>query len=139
MEKPRRWNIKFIRIFMLVFGLLSSVFDFLTFGVLLWVLKADPVLFRTGWFLESVASAALIVLLIRTRRPAVKSRPGKYLVLATCFLVLATLALPYTPWAAFLGFKPLPPLLLGLLAGIVMLYALCVELAKKIFYKHVAL
>jgi Mg2+-importing ATPase len=139
MEKPRRWNIKFIRIFMLVFGLLSSVFDFLTFGVLLWVLKADPVLFRTGWFLESVASAALIVLLIRTRRPAVKSRPGKYLVWATGLIVLVTLALPYTPWAAFLGFKPLPLLLLGLLAGIVTLYALCVEWAKKIFYKHVAL
>jgi Mg2+-importing ATPase len=87
--------------------------------------------------LESVASAALIVLLIRTRRPAAKSRPGKYLVWATSLIVLVTLALPYTPWAAFLGFKPLPLVFLGILAGIVVVYALCVELAKKFFYRYV--
>ncbi|HEY5530363.1 MAG TPA: magnesium-translocating P-type ATPase, partial [Candidatus Anoxymicrobiaceae bacterium] len=77
--EPHRWNIHFIRTFMLVFGLLSSVFDFATFGVLLWVLHASPTQFRTGWFVESVISASMIVLVIRTRRLAIKSRPSKYL------------------------------------------------------------
>ena len=73
---PRRWDIRFIRRFMLVFGLLSSVFDYATFGVLLLVLHASPAEFRTGWFIESVASASLVVLVIRTRRPLFRSAPA---------------------------------------------------------------
>ena len=86
-EQPRRWDIKFIRKFMLAFGLLSSVFDYLTFGCLLWVLHATVDQFRTGWFMESVVSASLIVLVIRSRRPFFKSKPGKYLLLATLLIV----------------------------------------------------
>ena len=74
-DQPRRWDIHFIRKFMIVFGLLSSVFDYLTFGVLHWLLQATPEQFRTGWFQESVISAALIVLVIRSRRPFYRSRP----------------------------------------------------------------
>src|SRR5690349_11550969 len=96
-DQPRRWNIAFIRRFMLTFGLLSSVFDYLTFGVLRLLLHAGPTEFRTGWFIESVISAALIVLVIRTRRPFYKSKPGRYLSGATLIVAAATLALPFTP------------------------------------------
>ncbi len=82
-EQPRRWDIGFIRRFMLIFGLLSSVFDYLTFAALLFVFRATTVQFRTGWFVESVVSASLIVLVVRTRRPFFRSRPGKPLVAAT--------------------------------------------------------
>ncbi|MHC5826546.1 MAG: cation transporting ATPase C-terminal domain-containing protein, partial [Nostoc sp.] len=82
-NKPRRMDIKFIRNFMIVFGLLSSVFDYLTFGALLLLLHAQPQQFRTGWFLESVISASLVVLVVRTRQSILNSKPGKYLLMAT--------------------------------------------------------
>src|SRR5438067_8658404 len=82
--QPRRWNVAYIRKFMLTFGLLSSIFDYLTFAVLLLVMHASPDEFRTGWFVESVISASAVVLVIRTRRPFFKSRPGKPLLIATC-------------------------------------------------------
>src|SRR3984893_7521210 len=88
-EKPRRWDIHFIRRFMVVFEIVSSLFDYLTFGVLIWLLHATPAQFRTGWFMESVVSASLIVLVVRTRKPFFKSRPGKYLLLATLVVVAA--------------------------------------------------
>ena len=116
-EQPRRWDIRFIRNFMLTFGLLSSVFDYLTFGVLLLVLHATPTQFRTGWFLESVVSASLIVLVIRTRRPFFQSRPGRLLLMATLAVVTATLVLPYTPLGGILGFAPMPGSFLGALGG----------------------
>ena len=86
-EKPRRWNIQFIRNFMLTFGLLSSVFDYLTFGVLLLILQATTDQFRTGWFIESVISASVTVLVIRTRKSFFRSKPGKYLLTATLLIV----------------------------------------------------
>ncbi|MCY7282367.1 MAG: magnesium-translocating P-type ATPase, partial [Cyanobacteria bacterium CAN_BIN43] len=95
-NQPRRMNIKFIRNFMLVFGLLSSVFDYLTFAALLLLLHASPAQFRTGWFMESVISASLIVLVVRTRQSILKSKPGKYLLAATLAIVGVTLLLPYT-------------------------------------------
>ncbi len=87
LSKPRRWNVGFIRNFMIVFGILSSVFDYLTFGVLLLVFQTTTGLFRTGWFVESVISASLIVLVIRSRRPFFKSFPGKYLLITTLVIV----------------------------------------------------
>jgi Mg2+-importing ATPase len=85
-SKPTRWSIGFIRKFMVVFGLVSSIFDYVTFGVLLFLLHANVGQFRTGWFIESVVSASMVVLIIRTRRPFFKSRPGRYLlaVIASC-------------------------------------------------------
>ncbi len=134
-DRPHRWNIKFIRRFMMVFGLLSSVFDFATFGVLLLVLNANMYQFRTGWFVESVISASMIVLVIRTRRFFLKSRPGNYLLAATLLVWAIVVALPYTPLGRVLGFRPLPWHFYPFLAGIVVGYALSAEVAKRLFYK----
>jgi Mg2+-importing ATPase len=136
-ERPRRWDIRFIRNFMLTFGLVSSVFDYLTFGVLLLLLHATPDQFRTGWFLESVISASLIVLVIRTRRPFYRSRPGRHLLMATLAIVMATLILPYTPLSGILGFTPVASPFLGVLGAILALYIVAAELAKRAFYGRV--
>ena len=135
---PRRWDIAFIRRFMLTFGILSSVFDYLTFGVLMLVLHATKEQFRTGWFLESVLSASLIVLVIRTRKPFFKSRPGKYLILATLLVAAATLLLPFTPVARLFDFQPLAISFVVPLAGIVISYILVTEITKKLFYRRTA-
>jgi Mg2+-importing ATPase len=136
-EKPRRWDIKFIRNFMITFGPVSSIFDFLTFGVLLLLLHAKPDQFRTGWFLESVISASVIVLVVRTRRPFFKSLPGKYLLRATLLIVGVTIAIPYTPLAGPLGFGPLPVSFLLIIGVIVAFYIVAAELVKSLFYKRV--
>jgi P-type Mg2+ transporter len=136
-NQPRRWNIQFIRNFMLAFGSLSSIFDFLTFGILLFVLKASPDQFRTGWFMESVISASSIVLVIRTRQPFFKSMPGRYLFIATLTVIAATLMLPYTPMAGLFGFQPLPIIFVVLLGVLVVLYISAAELMKKYFYRWV--
>ncbi len=134
-EKPRRWDIKFIRNFMMTFGPVSSIFDFITFGVLLLVLHAQPNSFRTGWFLESVISASMIVLVIRTRRPFYQSRPGKYLVTATLLIAGVTLALPFSPLGALFRFRPLPAPFFLALGVIVALYVITAEITKRLFYK----
>jgi Mg2+-importing ATPase len=137
-NQPKRWNISFIKKFMLTFGLVSSVFDYLTFGVLLLILHATPAQFRTGWFMESVISASIIVLVIRSRRPFFKSRPGNYLLIATIAIVFAALIFPFiTPLAKIFGFVPLPMSFLMILGIIIVLYILTAELAKKIFYKKI--
>jgi Mg2+-importing ATPase len=133
-EQPRRWDLAFIRNFMLAFGALSSVFDYLTFGLLL-ALQATPEQFRTGWFLESVISASLVVLVIRSRRPFFKCRPGTYLLIATLLIVGVTLAFPWTPLGKTFGFQPLPVSILIVLGGIIGLYILTTEVTKKIFYQ----
>jgi Mg2+-importing ATPase len=134
-DHPRRWDIKFIRRFMLTFGLLSSVFDYLTFGALLLVLRANKFQFRTGWFLESVVSAALIVLVIRSRKPFYKSQPGKYLLLTTVLVAALTLVLPYTPLAKVFGFSPLPVWFLLLIGIVILFYIITAEIVKKLFYR----
>jgi len=137
-EKPRRWNISFIRNFMMTFGLLSSVFDYLTFGVLFYILHASPEEFRAGWFLESVISASLVVLVVRTRMPFFKSIPGKYLLTATLLVICVTLVLPFTEIGGKLfGFTALPISFLVLMGVIVALYIISAEVVKKIFYKRV--
>jgi Mg2+-importing ATPase len=136
-ERPRRWDIKFIRNFMLTFGTVSSVFDYLTFGVLLFILHANIGQFRTGWFVESVISASVIVLVVRTRRPFFRSQPGRKLLIATLLVVGATLLFPFTPLGRAMGFSPLPLSILLLLGGIVMLYMIGAEIAKAAFYRRV--
>lgn len=133
---PRRWDIRFIRRFMLVFGLLSSVFDYATLALLLLVLHAGQAEFRTGWFMESVASAALIVLVIRTRRVFFRSRPSRWLLLATALAIVAAVALPLTPLGPVLGFTPVPAVFFAALAGILMIYVLAAEIAKRRFYRR---
>jgi Mg2+-importing ATPase len=136
-EKPRRWNIQFIRDFMLTFGILSSVFDYLTFGVLLLILHATTHQFRTGWFLESVISASVTVLVIRTRKSFFRSKPGKYLLMATLLIVVVTILFPITPLAELLGFQPLPMTILLVIGIIVVLYIIAAEITKRSFYKRV--
>jgi len=135
LARPRRWDIGFIRSFMLTFGVLSSVFDYLTFGALLYILHAGTEQFRTGWFVESVLSAALVVLVVRSRHPFFRSRPGTRLMLATLGVVVAALVLPFLPVAPLLGMTPLPLLFLALLGLIVMMYIASAEVAKRVFYR----
>jgi Mg2+-importing ATPase len=121
---------------MLVFGPLSSAFDFLTFAVLLWGLNARQELFHTGWFVESVLSAALVVFALRTREPFQRSRPSRSMSLATAGVALAALILPYTPLAGLLGFVRLPPLFLLAVAAIVVVYFAAAEVTKRWFFKR---
>jgi P-type Mg2+ transporter len=134
-DRPRRWDVGFIRRFMLVFGVLSSVFDYMTFAVLLWWLDAGPVEFRTGWFLESVVSAALIVLVVRTRRPLLTTPPSVPLAIATASAIVAALVLPFTPVAPVLGFSAVPASFVGAMALIVFVYIIAAEAAKRFFYR----
>ena len=132
-EQPRRWDTRFIRNFMLTFGLVSSLFDYATFGVL-HLLGSTPEQFRTGWFLESVVSASLIVLVVRTRRPFFMSRPSRPLAVATLLIVGATIALPYTPIGAVFGFTPVGVWYLGAIGAVVGCYIVTAELTKRVFY-----
>ncbi|HEY0993949.1 MAG TPA: magnesium-translocating P-type ATPase [Kofleriaceae bacterium] len=134
-DRPRRWDIRFIGQFMLEFGLVSSAFDVLTFGVLLYGFAAAPELFRTGWFVESLLTELVIALVVRTRRPAYRSRPGTILLGTTVALIALSFAIPYLPYAGVLGFVPLPASLLGLLAAITVLYVAAAELTKRWFYR----
>ena len=136
-DHPRRWDIKAIRKFMITFGLVSSVFDYLTFGLFLLVLHANESQFRTGWFMESVISASMIVLVIRSRKPFFKSKPGKYLLLTTLLIAVVTIILPFTPLGTLLGFIPLSFTTYLLLSLIVILYIFAAEITKTIFYRVV--
>ena len=137
-QQPHRWDIRFIRRFMFVFGLVNSACDYLTFAFLLLVLHANAITFRTGWFIENVVTAALIVLVIRTRKPFYKSRPSIYLLLATVAVSLAVIALPYTPLAAVCGITPIPLAFMAALGAILVFYLVATEIAKKLFYARVA-
>ena len=134
-ERPQRWDIRFIQRFMLAFGLLSSVFDYMTFAVLLFVMKSDERTFQTGWFVESVISATLIVLVVRTRLPFVKSLPGKYLSIATILILFVVTFLPLTPVAGIFGFGKLPLYYYFWMLLIVGAYIGSAELLKQWFYR----
>jgi Mg2+-importing ATPase len=135
--RPRRWDIKFLRRFMLVFGLLSSVYDYATFGVLLLIFGANVRQFRTCWFIESVISASMAVLVIRTRRPFYKSRPSRSLFITTMFIAVVVIIIPFTPLGTILGFVPLSAKFYFAVAAIVALYMISLELGKKIFYNYI--
>jgi len=134
-DRPRRWDMRFIGRFMVEFGVLSSAFDFLTFALLLSVFQASPDMFRTGWFIESLLTELVIALVVRTRRLFFKSRPGTLLLASTAVLVLVTFAIPYLPHAAVLGFTPLPGSLLLTLIGITVVYVVAAERTKAWFYR----
>jgi Mg2+-importing ATPase len=134
--RPTRWDVGFIRRFMLFFGPISSVFDFITFGVMLWGFHAGPALFRSGWFVESLATQTLVIFAIRTRRiPFFRSRPSMPLTLAAFGVVLAGAVLPFTPLARILGFQPLPGLFFLALILMVISYLALIELGKRWFYR----
>ncbi|MCE7980132.1 MAG: magnesium-translocating P-type ATPase [Caldilinea sp. CFX5] len=137
-QTPQRWNITFIRNFMVVFGLVSSVFDYLTFGVLLFLFQTAPDEFRTGWFIESLLTELVIALVVRTRKPFYRSRPGRLLWLSTLVVTAITLALPYLPFAPLFGLVPLPAPLFFTLLLITALYVTGAEIAKRFFYARAA-
>jgi P-type Mg2+ transporter len=135
LHAPSHWNIAFIRRFMLTFGPISSLFDFLTFGLMLGVLHAGPVEFRTGWFVESLATQTLIIFAIRTRRvPFLRSRPGGVLTLATFSVVATGVVLTVSPLAHGLGFTPLPWQFFTALVALTVGYLVLVEVTKTVFY-----
>jgi Mg2+-importing ATPase len=135
-ERPHRMDIKFIRRFMLIFGPLSSLFDFATFGVLLWLMKANEQAFQTGWFIESILSAGVVVFAVRTRLPFTRSRPSRVMLTITGIVMSVTLWLPYSPLAGLLGFVPLPLPYLLVIFGIVALYFMSAEMTKRWFYRQ---
>jgi len=136
LRRPSHWDIGFIRRFMLYFGPLSSVFDFLTFAVMLGVFHSGPAQFRSGWFVESLATQTLVIFAIRTRRiPFFRSRPSLPLVLAALAVVVVGALLPATPFAHTLGFQPLPLGFFAALAGMVVAYLALIEAGKKLFYR----
>ncbi len=134
-QKPRRWDMAFIRRFMIVFGLANSACDYLTFFVLLKWMRATPIQFRTGWFIENIVTAALIVLVIRTQKPFWRSRPGNYLIAATIATVIAAVALPFTPLAHVFKMIAVPIWFLLALAAIMVFYIMVAEVAKWFFYR----
>ncbi|HEX7405215.1 MAG TPA: magnesium-translocating P-type ATPase [Candidatus Nanopelagicaceae bacterium] len=134
-SSPSAWNMKSIRRFMILFGLLSSVFDILTFVILRAGFGASAVLFRSGWFVESTLTELTVMLVLRTSRRFWKSRPGKGLLWSSAILAILAIALPYTPLGTLIGLKALPLLLLLILFGMIGVYAALNEVAKKYWWK----
>jgi Mg2+-importing ATPase len=136
LRAPAHWDIGFIRRFMISFGPLSSLFDFLTFAVMIGGFHAGPDLFRSGWFVESLATQTLVIFAIRTRRvPFFRSRPSAPLTWAAFAVVAVGIALPMSPLRHVLGFAPLPIAFFLALTGMVLLYLVLIEFAKSIFFE----
>lgn len=133
---PVRMDLDFIKKFIITFGIISSVFDFITFFILLFVFQASPVSLHTAWFVEAVISATLAMLVVRTPRPFVKSKPNQNLFYSIALVDALVVYLPFSPLKDMLGFvEPDPSLLLGIVL-IVLAYVLLLELVKQKFYKH---
>lgn len=136
LKRPVKWDMKFIKKFMVLFGITSSVFDYMTFAVLLFIFKADEGLFHTGWMLESIISAMVVMLIVRTARPVLVSKPSNRLLIAIMGVAVVLLAIIYSPINSYLGLIDLPIKALLALLGVSFLYALTAEILKKSFYKH---
>lgn len=135
--KPRHWNINFIKNYMLFFGPLSSIFDYITFGVMIFIFHAKGSFFQTGWFIESIATEILVIFVIRTARtPFFLSKPGKWLVLTCLTLASVGVILPFTPLAAALGLVVPPFRYFGILLLLIAAYLFLVETVKSIFLKR---
>jgi Mg2+-importing ATPase len=136
LRRPSHWDLRLVRRWMLLFGPVSSAFDLGTFAVLLWVFHANAELFHAGWFVESLATQAFVIFVIRTRRsPFYRSRPSLGLVLSVVGAVLVGVVLPFTPVGTPLGFVPLPGSLLGVIIAMVVVYLVLVEVAKRSFFR----
>jgi Mg2+-importing ATPase len=136
--KPRRWDIKLIRDFMLFIGPVSSIFDFMTFFIMLQVFHAPAALFHTGWFVESLATQTLVLFIIRTAGNPLRSRPSLPLTVTVLLIVAFGMLLPFTPLAAPLGFTPLPALYFLFLAVMIVTYLLLVEVVKRWLMRRLA-
>jgi Mg2+-importing ATPase len=138
LKKPKHWDLKMIKRFMIIFGPISSVFDILTFVILFFVFKAPEATFQAGWFVESLATQVLVIHIIRTRRiPFLQSRPSKYLLLSTIGIVIlgSILTMPFI--GSFFGFNPLTPQIFLTIAALVLVYLLIVEGVKQLFFKKI--
>ncbi|MBI5729354.1 MAG: magnesium-translocating P-type ATPase [Candidatus Magasanikbacteria bacterium] len=135
LHRPKRWDMAFMRRFMIVFGLMSSIFDVLTFLVLFQGFGLAAPAFRTGWFLESIATQTLVIYSIRTRRFFLTSRPSRFLVMTTLVIVAVSFALPFTALGNYFGFVALPANVLAVILGIVAVYLVMVEVTKHLFYR----
>jgi len=136
LERPAHWDIGFIRHFMVLFGPISSIFDFATFGIMIWVFHAHAPLFRSGWFVESLSTQSLVIFVIRTRRiPFFHSKASTPLIVSTLICVAIGIALPYSPFAHALGFTALPLGFMGALVVMIIIYLGLVELGKRYFYR----
>jgi P-type Mg2+ transporter len=136
--RPVKWDVKLIERFMLVFGPVSSIFDFLTFYALLYLFSAGEVLFQTGWFIESMTTQILVVFCIRTRRRFYLSRPCDFLVGMTLVAVAVAVVLPLLSLGRWFGFVVPPPLFFVFLTGATLAYLALVEMTKAIFYRCMA-
>ena len=136
LSRPGKWNLKFIRNYMVIFGIHSSIFDVLTFCTLLYVLKVKESAFQTGWFIESILTELFILFIIRTHKNFFKSKPGKYLFLLSILGFILTLGLPYIPLAKEVGLVPLPLFQLGAMLAIVAAYIITADLLKVWFFKR---
>ncbi|MGZ8233599.1 MULTISPECIES: magnesium-translocating P-type ATPase [Methylobacter] len=134
LRNPRILDMNFIRNFMLVIGPISSAFDFLTFYVMLTVLKANETLFQTGWFVESLSTQVLVIFIIRTRGNPFKSRAHPILVATSLAVVAIGATIPFTPLGAYFGFVSPPVEFYAILAAMVVIYLVMVEVAKRVFY-----
>ncbi len=130
-RKPRRWDIGIIRKFMLYIGPISSIYDFLTFFIMLKVFQASEQLFHTGWFVESLATQTLVLFVIRTGGNPLRSRPSVPLTITTLLVVVVGIVLPFTPLGGVLGFTPLPAKYFLFLFGMTVTYLLLVEVVKR--------
>ncbi|MCI4442670.1 MAG: magnesium-translocating P-type ATPase [Lentimicrobium sp.] len=135
LNRPRKWDLKFIRNYMVIFGLHSSIFDVITFLTLFYVLKVKETTFQTAWFVESILTELFILFIIRTHKNFFKSKPGKYLFILSIFGLAVTLLLPYMPFATQVGLSPLPLLTLGIILAIVSVYIITADLLKVWFFK----
>jgi Mg2+-importing ATPase len=126
----------FIGRYMLQFGMLSSLFDVLTFALLIEILHATPELFRTAWFVESLLTELVVCLIVRTQRPFMRSRPGGTLAITTFVVIAVALTLPYLPFAMVFGLVPLPPSLVATVVVITLLYAGATEVLKLWFFRR---
>ena len=136
LKSPVKWDTKFIKKFMILFGIISSVFDYITFALLLFTFKADERLFHTGWLLESIISAMVVMLIVRTARSVFASKPSNKLLIAISGVAVVLFVIVYSPISSYLGLIALPIKVLISLLGVSLLYALTAEILKKFFYKH---
>ncbi len=134
--KARPWNIDYIRKFILILGPISSVFDFITFGVLLWIFHAQQPLFNTGWFMESLCTQTLVIHVIRTGKiPFIQSMPSQFLIFTSIYIVTIGMILPYTPWGGYFKFVMPPAMFFVALVIILAAYLVLMQFVKSWFIK----
>ena len=136
---PQKWNIRQLKNFMIVFGLHSSVFDYITFFALYKLFKANADMFHTGWFVESICTELLILFVVRTRKSLIKSKPGRLLIWLSILALFITLVLPFMPFASEMGFVVPPFQLMGIVAGILLLYVVTADIIKVFFFKRMTI